>query len=266
MPTIELPSRLKIHYLDPNPTGKKTVLLFHGLGATCDSWQLQIPALTEAGLRVLAPDARGFGSSDYPGGGVSIPTLAADMASLLDALLADGQRVSVVGISMGGTLALQLALDRPDRPDKLALVNTFARLRPKSLRVWSFYLLRFFLVHTVGISTQARIVAGRLFPHPDQILLRQAFTEQILQADPRGYRAALRALARFNVTGRLKEIQVPALVVTGERDTTVSIETQAKLASGLPKARQVVIPEAGHAVTVEKPEVFNRLLIEFLNG
>jgi pimeloyl-ACP methyl ester carboxylesterase len=237
MPSIELPSRLKIHYLDPNPTGKKTVLLLHGLGATCDSWQLQIPALTEAGLRVLAPDARGFGSSTYPGGGVSIRTLAGDMAALLDAVAPDGQRVHLVGISMGGTLALQLTLDRPDRPDKLALVNTFARLRPKSLRLWSFYLARFFLVHTLGIPMQARLVAGRMFPHPDQILLRQAFSGQIQQADPRGYRAALRALARFDVTGRLKEIQVPSLVVTGELDTTVPPETQAKLASGLPNAR-----------------------------
>ena len=63
MPICTLSPSLKIHYLDPNPDGAPVVLLLHGLGATGLSWQLQIPALTGAGFRTLAPDARGFGRS-----------------------------------------------------------------------------------------------------------------------------------------------------------------------------------------------------------
>lgn len=85
-----------------------------------------------------------------------------------------------------------------------------------------------------------------------------------MQADPRAYRATMRALARFNVVGRLREIGVPTLVITGESDTTVQPKYQRALATRIPSARRVVIPEAGHAVTADQPQAFNRELLDFL--
>ena len=165
---------------------------------------------------------------------------------------------------MGGTMALQLTLDFPHHVKRLVLVNTFARLQLASPLVLPYFALRFLLVHTLGLPVQARQVAKRLFPLPEQEPLRQALIEQILQADPRAYRAAMRALARFNVYQRLPEIQAPTLVITGERDTTVPPANQHVLAAGIRAARQVTVPAAGHAVTVEKPAEFNHLLIDFL--
>jgi len=233
------------------------------LGATGVSWILQIPDLVEAGYRVIAPDTRCFGQSTYPGGSVRIPDLASDTARLLEHL--GTGPVHVVGISMGGTIALQLALDAPALIRKLVLVNTFARLRPKSPNLWFYYALRFIMVHMLGLAAQAHIVAQRIFPRVEQDAYRQELVKQIGQADPNGYRAVMRALAFFNIANRLGEIHIPTLVITGAADTTVPINVQLELARGIPSARHILIPGAGHAVTIDQPLLFNAHLLEFLN-
>ncbi len=267
MPTVTLAPGRVIHFLEfhperTTPEGKPTVLLLHGLGATGESWMLQIPPLLEAGYPVLAPDARGFGKSTYPGK-ANIALMAADMAALLSTLHIHA--VIVVGISMGGAIALQFALDHPDKIVKLALTNTFARLQPQSWRIWLYFAMRMVLVHTLGLPSQARFVAQRIFPLPEQTALRDALIAQICQADPRGYRATMRAIARFNVLPRLGEIKAPTLVVTAEDDRTVPVINQAPLAAGIPNARQVLIPGTGHGVIAEKPEIFNEILLGFLS-
>ena len=262
MPTITLEPHLKLHYIDENPAGQSTILLLHGLGADGSSWGLQIPGLAEAGFRVLAPDARGFGQSPYPGGQHTVAQMAQDMARLLTELRVGPAHV--VGISMGGVLALQLALDHPNQVHKLVLVNTFASLRPKSLKVWAYFLYRFLLVHIIGLSAQARAVSWRIFPRPEQEELRRILYTQIMQADVHGYRTTMRALALFNVKERLHEIKMPTLVVTGENDTTVPPDNQAALALGIPNARHTIVPGAGHAITAEQPQVFNQILLKFL--
>jgi pimeloyl-ACP methyl ester carboxylesterase len=255
---------ISIHYLDVNPGAAECVLLLHGLGATSDSWQLQIPALAETGFRVVAPDAPGFGQSTRPGRLASMSNFSDPILSLLAQL--NIHSAHIAGISMGGVMALQITLDRPGLVKTLTLVNTFARLQISSVRLWPYYLWRFILVHTLGLPAQAKAVARRIFPRPEQEPLRQALIQQILQADPRGYRAAMRALARFDVQNRLHEITAPVLVITGENDTTVSPESQHRLAAGIAQARQITIPGAGHALTVEHPETFNRILVEFLRA
>ena len=261
MPTFEFSPSAHIHYLDENISSPDTVLLLHGLGANSNSWLLQIPALHAAGFRTIAPDAPGFGQSTYPGG-ASIDRFTRPIAALVERLQIQG--LSVLGISMGGTLALQLALDHPQWVTRLVLVNTFAHLNVTSPRLLPYLLLRFILVHTLGLPAQANAVAKRIFPYPDQEILRQGLIEQVTQADPRAYRAAMRSLARFDVRSRLGEIHCPTLVVTGDRDTTVPLDSQHQLAKGITGARQVFISQAGHGVTVEKPDAFNQVLVEFL--
>ena len=166
MATLNLEPGLTLHYSDLNPDGTPIVILLHGLGATGDSWQLQFPALIESGFRILAPDMRGFGKSTYPEGHNNPRIMAEDVANFLNRL--DVTSVYVVGISMGGTIALQFTLDHPSMVDSLLLVNTFARLRPKKISYWLFYSIRFLLIHVLGISNQARFVVKRLFPYPEQ--------------------------------------------------------------------------------------------------
>lgn len=267
MPIATLPTtcppqgQVSLYFRHENPGGETPVLLLHGLGVSSASWELQIPALVQANYRLLVPDGRGFGQSSYPGGSHSIHDMAGDMAALLEKLAIPGAHV--VGISMGGTLALEMALSWPERVKKLVLVNTFASLRPERPSVWLYFISRLILIHTLGLNAQARAVARRLFPRPDQAEMRRMVIEQICQANPRGYRATMRALGFFNVTRRLREISRPTLVITGTQDSTVPPQTQKALAAGIPGARQVFLP-AGHAVIAEQPEAFNQVVLEFL--
>ena len=131
---------------------------------------------------------------------------------------------------------------------------------------WLYFAFRFILVHTLGHTAQARTVARRIFPHPEQEVLRAALVSQILEADPRGYRAVMRALARFNVRDRLSEISSPTMIISGSADSTVPLPVQEQLVVGIPGARQAVIHGAGHAVIAEKPDKFNLLLLDFLTN
>lgn len=262
MPYLTLSHQINLHYLDENSTGQETVLLLHGLGADSASWQLQIPALVSSGFRVLAPDSPGFGRSNHLSKLHRIAELVAFVPELFNAL--NISAAHVVGISMGGTQALQLALDFPERVKKLVLVNTYARLNISNPRSWPYYLLRWMLIHTLGLPAQARVVAKRIFPRPEQVELRQMLIGQILQVKPTYYRAAMRALATFNVSQRLSEISAPTLIITGEEDTTVPPIMQHMLVERIPNARQVIIPDAGHAVSVEKAERFNQIVLDFL--
>jgi 3-oxoadipate enol-lactonase len=264
MPFVTLAPNFSLHYLDIHPAGSPAVVLLHGLGATGDSWALQFGPLQLAGFRILAPDGRGFGRSGWPAGRQTVADMAGDIASLLNSLSVSPAHI--VGISMGGTLALQLALDHPELVDKLVLVNTFARLQPASPGGWLYFAWRYLLLHTLGLEVQARAVAGRLFPRPEQADLRQGLIEQILQANPHGYRAAMRALGRYNALSHLAQLTQPTLIITGELDTTVPLPNQRLLADRIPGARQVIIPGAGHAVSVESPDAFNAALLAFLRS
>jgi len=218
--------------------------------------------LSQAGFRPIAPDAPGFSHSPYDGKGWSIASVAQEMTDLL-AELQTGP-AHVVGISMGGVIAQQMALDYPQWIRKLVLVSTFAALRPESMNSWLYLLGRFVLVHTLGLPAQAKVVARRIFTLAEQEELRQMLVTTITQSDPRAYRAAMRALALYDSRKCLAEIRAPALVITGDRDTTVPPPRQKLLVEGIPGAQQVVIKESSHAVSVEQPKVFNKELLAFL--
>ena len=251
-----------LHFLDPNPSGHPAVLLLHGLGADGASWTLQLPELTGAGFRPLAPDVPGFGQSSYDGYGWSIPRVAAQMADLL-AELGTGP-AHVMGLSMGGVIAQQFALDFPHLTLKLVLASTFSVLRPENLSGWYYFLQRFILVNTLGLPAQAKVVAQRVFPGPRYAPLREMLVATIARADPRAYRKAMFSLGMFDSRKRLSEIKTPTLVITGAEDTTVMPARQKLLSEGIPGARQETIPDAGHAVSVDQAEIFNRSMLEFL--
>lgn len=251
-----------VHYLDPHPAGAPAVLLLHGLGADGSMWSLQLEALAAAGFRPLAPDIPGFGHSPYDGRGWNFRRIAGQVKTLLEALQIGP--VHLVGLSLGGVIAQRFTLDYPHFVRKLVLVSTFSALRPKSTSQWLYFLQRLLLVHLVGLEQQARLVARRVFPAPEQEALRNMAVARIAGADPRAYRAAMRALGTVNLYKRLREIRVPTLVVTGERDTTVLPEQQKTLAEGIPGARQVFIAGGGHALTIDQAEAFNSVLLAFL--
>ena len=181
-----------LHYLDPYPSAQPAVVLLHGLGADSSSWILQFEPLIDAGFRPIAPDISGFGASPYDGTGWSVSQAAKSIADLLAQL--NAVPTYVVGLSMGGVIAQQMALDFPRLARRLVLVSTFSYLRPDSLRGWLYFARRAILALTRGVPAQARMVAWELFPDPAQEPVREIIIEQICRSDPRVYRTAMRAL------------------------------------------------------------------------
>ncbi len=253
---------MTIHYLDPAPRNYQPILLLHGLGADSRSWEFQIQALVSNGYRPIVPDLPGFGKSPPLPGGWSVLSIANQVA---DWLVKIGcVNLPIVGISMGGAVALQLTLDYPDLVSTLVLVNTFACLRPRNIRTGAYLFRRFIKAMLRGSASQAEIVAQHLFPYPDQAYLRAAIIQLIKETDPAVYRQAMRALMLFDQRKRLSEIRIPTLVISGEQDATVPLENQRDLVERIPGARHILIPGARHAVTADHPEAFNASLLAFL--
>lgn len=252
-----------LYYLDQNPMGNKAVVFLHGLGANSTSWFYQFEALKHEPFRLIAPDLPGFGNSRYDGRGWSFPRITKDVAELINEL--NIAPVVLVGLSMGGVIAQQLVLDYPNLVQKLVLVSTFSVLKPASVSQWFYFLQRIMVVHTMGLATQAKIVARRIFPGPDQQELRELAETQISQADPKAYRAAMRLLSMFDSRRRLREINSPTLVLSGANDSTVAPSRQKLLADGIFRSKYVMVPGAGHAVAIDQHEIFNQYLLEFIN-
>jgi 3-oxoadipate enol-lactonase len=250
-----------IYYLDPNPAGHPVVILLHGLGAEASSWGYQLDSLVEAGMRPLAIDIPGFGKSKFKGTSWSFSGLSQLVFSFLEHLSII--KPVVVGISMGGILALQFTLDYPKDIDKLVLVNSFATLRPNTINGWLYMLKRYIKASLRGSISQADMVAQRIFPRPEQYMQRKILIEEIQQADPQVYKAAMRALGFFDARRRLIEINLPTLIISGKNDTTVPLENQAQLLK-ISGAKRIIIPDGGHAIIADQPERFNHALLDFI--
>ena len=260
MPEITI-NQFRINYQE---SGSGDALLFlHGLGSCGQDWLLQTPTFCER-FRVIAPDLHGHGQTDKPRRRVSIAQMTADMACLLDTL--GVKRTHIVGLSMGGCVAQQLALDDPARVRSLTLVNTFARFDMGAPSNAIPLGIRMGVLGVLGLPAQARFVAARMFPKPEQAELRTLAAERIASNDMATYIRLLLAISAFDVTRRLNEITCPTLVIAGNRDTTVPLRAKKFLAKHIPEAHFELVADSGHATPIDQPDVFNGLVMGFVQS
>jgi 3-oxoadipate enol-lactonase len=190
--------------------------------------------------------------------------MAADVERLLVEL--GEPPLHVAGLSLGACVGLALAGKAPARVRSLTLVNGFARLRPAGAGGMLRMLARLALVATAPMTVVAARVAGSMFPRPEQAHLRRAAARSLARTPRWTYVAALAALARFDARPRLTSVRCPTLVVAGDGDATVALEAKEELARGIEGARLVVVPDSGHATPADQPEVFNRMVLEFIGA
>jgi len=242
--------------------GSGSPLVFlHGLGGSQYDWLLQIPVFS-AHYRLILVDLRGHGLSPKPRGPYRVAQMAADVALLLMRL--EARPAHVLGLSLGGAVAQQLAIDQPELVRSLVLVNTVARFVNRRWRQRLQGLRRFVNVYAGGMDRTADHIAGLLFPLIDQAELRKQAVTRLAANDPAAYRASLWAVARFDTSLLLDLITCPALVIAGERDQTLPLEPKQALAAGLPNARFQIIPDSAHATPIDQPEIFNEAVLAFL--
>lgn len=242
-------------------TGKGEPIVFiHGLGSSGRDWEYQIDYFSDH-YQVIVLDVRGHGNSDKPPGPYSIPLFARDTAEMIKGL--DIAPAHVVGISLGGMIALQLAVDERELVRSLVIVNSGSEMVVRTMKDRLEILQRFLIVRLLGMRKMGEVLGGRLFPKPDQQELQQMFADRWAENDPRAYREAMRAIVGWSVTDQLHKIESPTLVVAAEHDYT-SIEDKAPLVNGTKNVELVIIENSRHATPVDQPVEFNKVLSAFL--
>jgi pimeloyl-ACP methyl ester carboxylesterase len=271
---------LRLHYVEAG-TGPLVVLL-HGFPEFWYAWRHQIPALADAGFRVVAPDLRGYNASDKPPRvrDYRPRVLVQDVADLIVALGAGS--AAVAGHDWGGALAWLLAMQHPERVERLVVLNAPHPNRflkglssPGQLRR-SWYMLAFQLPWL-----PERLVAARDFQALRRALRRQparpgAFTAQDIDryvaavAQPGALRAAInyyRATFRGNPLAQvhsLRRVDIPTLIIWGDQDRYLGRELAEPDRAWVPNVRVERIADASHWVQADAPERVNQLMVDFL--
>lgn len=260
----------RIHYVQTG-TGR-TVLLVHGIAASIVDWHLNIPALAEH-FTVIAVDLPGYGESDIPSNRLSIR----DAAPFLDAFLGNLglDRVSLVGNSMGGLICGHYAMARPERVDRLLMVDPAGLAREVSIH---FRLLSLPFLGEWALRPNpnaGRMAARGLFADParapepwlqDKILDRGPASRTYLLQSLRSGTNILGIRRQVVMLDGLRSLAIPTMVMWGAHDHVVPLRHLDLVKTHLPNARTHVFPNAGHVPMLECPDEFNRLAIEFLRA
>lgn len=235
----------RIHALAAGHGGPAVVLL-HGLSGSGRWWRRNVPGLA-AEFRLLIPDVIGFGRSRCPGRMPSFAELADILCRWLRHL--GHERVHLVGHSMGGEIAVHLAVRYPALVQRLVLAAPAGIPRPLTPRQ--------------AVRSAAQLVPPRVWGDPwfFPVILGDA-----LAAGPRTILQALGHILRDDVRPLLDRIQAPTLVVWGERDTLVPVEQATEFRDRIPNARLALLRGAAHNVMVDRPQAFNTLVARFLRG
>ncbi|AZC16990.1 MULTISPECIES: alpha/beta fold hydrolase [Pseudomonas] len=237
------------------------LLLVHGLGSSAQDWEKQVPELATR-YRLIIPDVRGHGRSDKPRERYSIPGFAADLMALVEHLGLGP--VHYVGLSMGGMIGFQLAVDQPHLFKSLCIVNSAPEVKLRSADDYWQWFKRWSMSRLLSMAAIGKALGQRLFPKPEQAELRQKMAERWARNDKRAYLASFDAIVGWGVQERLGRITCPTLVVSADHDyTPVALkEAYVKL---LPHAQLVVIEDSRHATPLDQPQRFNQTLLHFIN-
>jgi pimeloyl-ACP methyl ester carboxylesterase len=236
------------------------LLMIHGLGSSGDDWAFQREEFARH-FTLILPDLRGSGRSAKPPGPYSIAQFANDLWALLDAL--DVESADIVGFSLGGAVAQEMALMQSARVGKLVLCNALANYRTDTPRKWMEARMQVALVHVLGLRRTAGLIANRLFPHEDQAPKRQRVVDVVGANPKKAYLATIHALIGWSALERLRAIACPVLILAAEFDYTPLADKRAE-AAHFPQMEFVVIEGSRHGTPFDATERFNGCVLDFL--
>ena len=245
--------------------GPETIVLINGLADALESWDFQVPALLEAGLRVLRFDNRGIGATDAPAGPYTSRMLADDAKALVDHLgLTD---FHLMGVSMGGMISQEYALNYGSDLRSVTLACTYAAPGPFCSRMFAMW---GDLAPALGVPFVMRDVALWAFTvpffseRPDEA---REFEEAMagLDMSVEAYLSQLNVIQTHDTTDRLAGLGVPTLVLAGEEDILIPTRLSHALHELVPGSAWATVP-GGHACLWEHPDPFNATLIDFVRS
>jgi 3-oxoadipate enol-lactonase len=244
---------------------QRVVCLVHSLAADMTMWAEQVPALLEAGFGVLRIELRGHGGSTASPGPYRMAGLGDDLAAVLRALALGP--VDYVGLSLGGMSGQALALDHPGLLRSIVICDALPESLPDAAAIWG---------PRIAAARAAGSLAGLVEATMERWLTpeyraanpaRWAEIAATIAATPaEGYAGCAEAIADFSHVARLPGLAIPALVVCGEHDHAVPPAEGERIAALVPEGRFELVRGARHLPNVEKPAVFNALLLDWLRA
>ncbi|WP_163832786.1 alpha/beta fold hydrolase [Spartinivicinus ruber] len=238
------------------------VILLHGAGAGAVTWYPSISAISEK-LHVIAPDIVGYGESEKPNGAYDRPYFSAWLKDFLVALAIP--KAHIVGLSQGGAIALQFSLDYPELVDKLVLVDSGALgAKPSFLP----------FIGMLWMNSAPSRLANRFFsryllfnpakrdPNHSNYSIEVLRQEGGKNAFMQGRGAAVSPMPEKS----LRQVKSDTLIIWGENDQLFSVEHAEAAAMVMPNAKLYCIQEAGHLPLIDQPDIFNKVLLGFLNN
>lgn len=244
-------------------TGATAVFLLHGVGGAKQAWRDNLDAIAAAGYRAIAWDMPGYGDSAviHP---YTVQGLAQALLALIDHTAAD--RNVVLGHSMGGMVAQELAALAPQRVHGLVLSGTSPAFgRADGNWQQQFLQDRFAPLDAGQTMAQlaAQLVPTMMAPDADPRALRLA-RDVMAAVAPASYRSALRAIVAFNRLPDLAHIAAPTLCLAGEHDRNASPMVMRRMAEHIPGAQYLCLHAVGHLANMERPDAFNTAVLQFL--
>ena len=243
------------------PDRAPALLLGPSLGSTRAMWQATRDALSDR-YRVISFDLLGHGTSAVPAGPYTLEQLGRSVLALLDHL--DVGAANYAGVSLGGMVGMWLAINEPDRIDRLALICTAPILPPAQ-----GWLDRAEQVRAHGTASIADAVVARWFTDPFRAGSPEVVAQyraMIADTDDQGYASCCGVLAELDLRTSLPAIQARTLVVSGRDDLAAPPPHGAAIAAAVPSARMVVLDGAAHLANVERASDVNALVSDLLEG
>jgi len=237
------------------------LLLIMGLGWTSRMWYRSRPVLA-AQFRTIALDNRGVGQSDVPPGPYPIALMASDAAAVLDA--AGVERAHICGMSMGGMIAQEFALQYPQRVRSLILGCT-APGGPNAVQA-EREVVQLLLAPRGNPEKMAKEINPYIYDPstPDERKEEDLAVRRPWFPTAEGYLAQLQGIMAWEAYNRLPQIAAPTLVIHGESDRLVPPENGRRIAARIPNAQLVMIPRASHIFPTDQQEAAHRAMLDFL--
>jgi len=252
-----------LYYDLTGPEEGPVVCITHSLSSDGGSWSEQVPALLQAGFRVLRLDMRGHGGSDPVAGDYTMQQLAGDVATVLDALAIP--RVHYIGLSIGGMIGQAFAIDHGGKLISALWCDTLPASPSGAAAMWDERM------NTVRRANSLEPLANgtmeRWFTDafkPGKLGRWKQIRDTIAATTPAGFLGCSAAIMNFDFTRKLPSLRVPVLVVCGAEDPGTPASENRRLAGLVPGARYEEIPGMRHFPNVEAPDAFNRIMIGWL--
>jgi 3-oxoadipate enol-lactonase len=250
-------------YWDESGTGEP-LLLIMGLGYPSAAWYRTRPVL-ERRYRTIALDNRGVGRSEMPAGPYPIALMASDAAAVLDA--AGVESSHVFGISMGGMIAQEFALQYPQRVRSLIL-GCAAPGGPRAVRAEPAATQMLMARGNLTREEAARAAQPFIYHPgtPQNLIDEDLEMRRPWFPHPDAYTAQLQGILAWEAYSRLSRITAPTLVIHGESDRLVPAENGKLIAEIIPGARLVMLPNASHIFTTDQPRAAHEAVLNFLRS